>query len=119
MVGGDKEIFEKIKPVLNVLGTNINYVGNAGSGQHAKMANQIAIAGTLASVCEAISYAKKANLYWQLVLDCISNGAAGSWQMSNNGYKMLKDDFEPGLYIKNYIKKIENAKKEANHSNLE
>ena len=78
MVGGDKEIFEKIKPVLNVLGTNSNYVGNAGSGQHTKMANQIAIAGTLAGVCEAISYAKKANLDCQLVLDCISNGAAGS-----------------------------------------
>ena len=110
MVGGDKEIFEKIKPVLNVLGTNINYVGNAGSGQHTKMANQIAIAGTLASVCEAISYAKKANLDCQLVLDCISNGAAGSWQMSNN---------EPGFYIKHFIKDMDIAKNEANHSNLD
>lgn len=119
MVGGDKEIFEKIKPVLNVLGTNINYVGNAGSGQHAKMANQIAIAGTLASVCEAISYAKKANLDCQLVLDCISNGAAGSWQMSNNGYKMLKDDFDPGFYIKHFIKDMDIAKNEADHSNLD
>ena len=54
-----------------------------------------------------------------IVLDCISNGAAGSWQMSNNGYKMLKDDFDPGFYIKHFIKDMDIAKNEADQSNLD
>lgn len=118
MVGGDKDIFEQVKPILSILGNNINYVGLAGNGQHTKMANQIAIAGTLASVSEAIFYAKEANLDVSLVLDCISSGAAGSWQMSNNGPKMLENDFDPGFYIKHFIKDMKIAKEEATNNDF-
>ena len=85
------------------------------------MANQIALAGALAGVCEAITYAKSVNLDPQTMLQCISSGAAGSWQMNNNGPKMLSNDFEPGFYIKHYIKDMKIAKdvNDANNLDLE
>ena len=119
MVGGDKEIFEQVKPILEVLGTNINYVGLPGYGQHTKMANQIALAGALASVCEAITYAKSVDLDPQKMLQCISSGAAGSWQMNNNGPKMLSGDFDPGFFIKHYIKDMKIAKDVNKTNNLD
>lgn len=121
MVGGDKNIFNKIIPVLEVLGTNINYVGEAGNGQHTKIANQIALAGALAGTCEAIAYAKNVALDANLMLNCISSGAAGSWQMANNGPKILSKDFDPGFYIKHYIKDMKIAKdvNESNNLDLE
>ncbi len=116
MAGGDKNIFDQVKPILETLGTNINYVGNAGNGQHTKMANQIALAGALAGTCEAITYAKSVNLDPKLMLQCISSGAAGSWQLSNNGPKILTNDFTPGFYIKHYIKDMKIAR-EVNATN--
>lgn len=104
MVGGDKEIFEKAMPVFEAMGTNIIYEGAAGCGQHTKMANQIALTGCIAGVCEAITYARKTGLDIQTMLDSISAGAAGSWQMSNMAPRMLKGDFDPGFFIKHYIK---------------
>ena len=119
MVGGDENVFKQIEPVLEVLGSNINYVGSAGNGQHTKMANQIALAGALAGVCEALTYAKAVNLDPQIMLDCISNGAAGSWQMTNNAPRILADDFAPGFYIKHYIKDMKIAKAVNDTNNLD
>lgn len=119
MVGGDREVYEQVKPILEVLGSNINYVGSSGYGQHTKMANQIALAGALAGVCEAITYAKSVDLDPQTMLHCISSGAAGSWQMSNNGPKMLTGDFDPGFYIKHYIKDMKIAKDVNDTNNLD
>lgn len=119
MVGGDKDCFEQVLPVLNVLGTNINYTGVAGSGQHTKMANQIAIAGTLAGVCEAIYYSQKTGLDPNLMLTCISSGAAGSWQMSNNGAKILNNDLQPAFYIKHFIKDMKIAQNIAKTYNFD
>ena len=119
MVGGDREVYEQVKPILEVLGSNINYVGSSGYGQHTKMANQIALAGALAGVCEAITYAKSVDLDPQTMLHCISSGAAGSWQMSNNGPKMLTGDFDPGFYIKHYIKDMKIAKAVNDTNNLD
>lgn len=118
MVGGDREVFDKCLTIFQAMGTNIIYEGPAGSGQHTKMANQIAIAGTVAGVCEAVAYARKAGLNLQTMLDSISAGAAGSWQMSNNGPKMLKGDFAPGFYIKHYIKDMKIASEEAEDAGL-
>ena len=112
MVGGDKEIFEKAMPVFEAMGTNIIYEGAAGCGQHTKMANQIALTGCIAGVCEAITYAKKTGLDIQTMLDSISAGAAGSWQMSNMAPRMLKGDFDPGFFIKHYIKDMNIATEE-------
>ena len=81
LVGGLKEDFEKCMPLFQAMGTNINYQGNAGCGQHAKLANQIMIAGTLSGVCEALTYAKAKGLDPQVFLDSVSTGAAGSKQI--------------------------------------
>ena len=104
MVGGDREAFDRMQPVFAAMGTNIRYQGAAGNGQHTKMANQIAISGCIASVCEAIAYAKKCGLDPQDMFDAISTGAAGSWQMTNNGQKIIDGNFAPGFYVKHFIK---------------
>ena len=83
LAGGDQEVFETCLPVFEAMGTNINYEGKAGNGQHTKMCNQIAIAGALAGACEAMVYAKNTGLDVELMLKTISTGAAGSAQMNN------------------------------------
>lgn len=109
MVGGDKAAFDECMPVFEAMGTNIRYEGKAGNGQHVKMANQIAIAGAVSGVAEAVRYAMAMGVDVDTMLDTISNGAAGSWQMSNNGPKMAKDDYAPGFYIKHFIKDMKIA----------
>lgn len=104
MVGGDRAVFDRMQPVFAAMGTNIRYQGAAGNGQHTKMANQIAISGCIASVCEAIAYAKKCGLDPQDMFDAISTGAAGSWQMTNNGQKIIDGNYAPGFYVKHFIK---------------
>ncbi|ACD22311.1 2-hydroxy-3-oxopropionate reductase [Clostridium botulinum B str. Eklund 17B (NRP)] len=118
MVGGDLETFDKCHDVLASMGNNIIYEGKAGSGQHTKMANQIAIAGAISGVCEAMTYAKGANLDVQKMLDSISTGAAGSWQMSNMAPRMLKGDFDPGFFIKHFIKDMKLALEESEEASL-
>lgn len=109
MVGGDKGAFDECMPVFEAMGTNIRYEGKAGNGQHVKMANQIAIAGAISGVAEAVRYAMAMGVDVDTMLDTISNGAAGSWQMSNNGPKMAKEDYAPGFYIKHFIKDMKIA----------
>lgn len=104
MVGGDREVFDRMLPVFEAMGTNICYQGAAGNGQHTKMANQIAISGCIASVCEAITYAKNCGLDPQDMFNAISTGAAGSWQMTNNGQKIIDGNFAPGFFVKHFIK---------------
>jgi 3-hydroxyisobutyrate dehydrogenase/2-hydroxy-3-oxopropionate reductase len=77
------------------------------------MANQIALGGAIAGVCEAMRYAKAVGLDVQTMLDSISKGAAGSWQMSNMAPRMLKGDFAPGFFVKHYIKDLNIASEEA------
>ena len=88
MVGGEKEDFEACKKLFEAMGKTIVYTGNAGSGQHTKMANQIAIAGVMAGVSEAIAYGKKMGLDIPTMLASISNGAAQSFHLTNNAPKM-------------------------------
>lgn len=118
MVGGDKEAFDAVLPIFKALGTNIIYEGPASFGQHTKMANQIALAGAISGVCEAMTYAKKVGLDVETMLSSISTGAAGSWQMSNMAPRMLKNDFAPGFYVKHYIKDMKIAEEEASQVNL-
>lgn len=118
MVGGDKEVFDENMDVFQAMGKNIVYEGPASMGQHCKMANQICLSGALAGVCEAISYARAAGLDTKTMLDTIGTGAAGSWQLTNNGYKMLNKDYAPGFYSTHYIKDMKLAKGEADNSNL-
>lgn len=113
MVGGNPEVFEKMKPILELMGKNILLQGAAGAGQHTKMCNQIAIASNMIGVCEAMVYAKSAGLNPENVLKSISAGAAGSWSLSNLAPRMIKGDFEPGFYIKHFIKDMNIAISEA------
>ena len=118
MVGGDREAFERAVPIFEAMGKSIRYMGAAGSGQHTKMANQIAIAGTLAGVCEAIAYARAAGLDVDEVISTISGGAASSWQLANNGPKSAHGDFAPGFFIKHCIKDMTLADGEARARDL-
>jgi len=104
MVGGSEPDFQEAKPLLEVMGKIVIRQGNAGAGQHTKMANQIAIAGTLAGTVEAVIYSEKAGLDPRTVLQSISSGAAGSWQLSNMAPRMLDGNFEPGFFVKHYLK---------------
>ena len=119
MVGGEKDDFTACQDIFKAMGTTIVYEGKPGNGQHTKMANQIAIAGTIAGVCEAMAYAENVGLDIQTMLDSISKGAAGSWQMSNMAPRMLQGDFAPGFFIKHMIKDLDIAVKEAERKELE
>ncbi len=119
MVGGEQDVFEELRPLFNILGTNVVYQGKAGAGQHTKMCNQIAIASNMIGVCEAIVYAEKAGLDPKKVLTSITSGAAGSWSLSNLAPRMIEGNFEPGFYIKHFIKDMKIALEEADAMGME
>jgi 3-hydroxyisobutyrate dehydrogenase len=106
MVGGEAETLAAAKPLLLCMGKTVVYQGTHGSGQHCKMANQIAIAANMMGVCEAIHYAQRAGLDAQTVLDSISGGAAASWSLSNLAPRMLQGNFAPGFYVKHFRKDL-------------
>lgn len=113
MVGGDREVFDAALPVFEIMGKNVIYQGEAGSGQHTKMANQIAIAAGMIAVSESLAYAKKVGLDQETVLKSIGSGAAGSWSLNNLGPRMIVEDFEPGFFVKHFIKDMGIAAEEA------
>ncbi|RLQ92927.1 NAD(P)-dependent oxidoreductase [Planomicrobium sp. Y74] len=119
MVGGEKSTFKQVQPLLDLFGGNIVYQGPAGSGQHTKMCNQIIIASNMMGVSESLIYALKAGLDPENVLLSISSGAAGSWSLSNLAPKMISRNFEPGFYIKHFIKDMRIATEEAEAMGLE
>ena len=112
MVGGEEADVEQVRPILAAMGTSIVHEGKAGCGQHTKAVNQIAIAGCMASLCEAIAYMREKGLDPEKVFGCISKGAAGSKQMDLYADRMLKGDFAPGFYLKHFIKDMKIAKEE-------
>jgi len=119
MVGGDKKTFDKAFPLFEVMGKNIVLQGKPGSGQHTKMANQIAIAAGMVAVCESIAYAEKSGLDPETVLKSIGSGAAGSWSLNNMGPRMIARNFEPGFYIKHFIKDMNIAATSSSRMGLE
>ncbi|MGD6841808.1 NAD(P)-dependent oxidoreductase [Bacillus infantis] len=119
MAGGEKEDFDTLLPLLEVLGSNIVHQGPAGAGQHTKMCNQIAIASNMIGVSEAIVYAEKAGLDPATVLKSISAGAAGSWSLSNLAPRMIAGNFEPGFYIKHFLKDMNIALEEARQMGMD
>ncbi|ANB61277.1 NAD(P)-dependent oxidoreductase [Anoxybacteroides amylolyticum] len=118
MVGGDEKAFQACQPIFAVLGKNIVFQGKAGAGQHTKMCNQIAIATNMIGVCEALAYAKRSGLDPLKVLESISQGAAGSWSLSNLAPRMIAGNFAPGFYVKHFIKDMKIALAEAEKMNL-
>lgn len=118
MVGGEQADFDACLPLFRAMGKSILYEGPAGFGQHTKMANQIAISGCIAAVCEAIAYAEACGLKPQEMFDAISTGAAGSWQLTNNGQKIIDGNYAPGFYVKHFIKDMNIALEEAKDRDL-
>lgn len=106
MVGGEEDAFNKTLPLFQKLGQTINYMGKAGSGQYTKLANQAAIAGAIAGITEALSFAKEKELDLNKVLNVLTGGSANSWQAANNGLKMINNDYKPGFYIKHFLKDL-------------
>ena len=119
MAGGDEEAFGAALPLFKAMGGDVVLQGGAGAGQHTKMANQITIASGMIGVCEALAYAERAGLDPFRVLDSIAGGAAGSWSLSNYGPRILKGDFQPGFYIKHFVKDMELAAQSAREMALD
>ena len=113
MAGGDKEAYDKILPFFQLMGKNIAYMGKAGAGQHTKMSNQILIASTMIGVVESLLYAYKAGNDLEEVINVIGKGAAGCWSINNLGPRIVKNNFDPGFFIKHFIKDMGIALKEA------
>ncbi|MGE4272263.1 MAG: NAD(P)-dependent oxidoreductase [Desulfitobacterium sp.] len=118
MVGGEEKVFNSVKPIFEAIGKNIILQGPAGAGQYTKMSNQITIAAGMVGVCEAIAYAQKAGLDPTRVLESIAGGAAGSWSLSNLGPRMIAGNFEPGFYVKHFIKDMKIALESAHEMGL-
>ncbi|WP_243312541.1 NAD(P)-dependent oxidoreductase [Fundidesulfovibrio agrisoli] len=104
MVGGAPEVFEAVRPLFGAMGKTIVHQGPAGSGQHAKMCNQIVIAGHMIGVCESLLYAVRAGLEPSRVLESIATGAAACPALNNLWPRILKDDYAPGFIIDHFIK---------------
>ena len=99
MVGGEQEAFERVRPVIMSYARACELLGDVGAGQLTKMVNQICIAGLVQGLSEGLDFAQRAGLDGHKVVDVISKGAAGSWQMENRGGTMLNDEFEFGFAV--------------------
>ena len=118
MIGGDRETYEKVLPFFKLMGENISYMGKDGAGQHTKMSNQILIASTMIGTVESLLYAYKAGNDLDEVIQVIGKGAAGCWSINNLGPRIAKGNFEPGFFIKHFVKDMGIALKEARIMNL-
>ena len=118
LVGGDKADFDACCKLFEAMGTNINYQGKAGNGQHVKMANQIMIAGALSGVCEALEYAKSKELDMAVLMKSLSTGVAFSKQLEIFGPKIIAKDYAPGFFAKHFVKDMGIALEESRLSGL-
>lgn len=119
MIGGAKADVEKIMPVLQQISASQRYFGPAGSGQHAKMANQIMVAGTMTGMTEMLVYAKAAGLNLEDVVKTVGAGAAANWSLSNYAPRILKGDYTPGFFAKHFLKDLRIALEEADRLGLD
>jgi 3-hydroxyisobutyrate dehydrogenase len=118
MVGGDADVVEAIRPLLECMGKTIVHQGPAGAGQHTKMVNQILIATNMIGVCEALLYGYKAGLDLKTVLQSVGGGAAASWSLNNLGPRIIDRNFEPGFFVEHFIKDMGIALDEGKRMNL-
>ena len=106
MVGGKENVFNECKNIFEAMGKTITYIGGIGDGQICKAVNQILVGTTMLGVAEALVFAAKAGVDVERVHQAVSGGAAGSWQLTNNGARVLKGDMSPGFKIKDYLKDL-------------
>lgn len=119
MVGGEKAAFDELQPIFQVISKTNSLFGSAGRGQHAKMANQIMVAGTMLGMAETMSYARAADLDVEQVLQTLGGGAAQNWSLDNYGPRILAGDYAPGFYVKHFIKDLRIALDEAQKMQLD
>lgn len=119
LVGGEESDFHECLPLFQAMGTNINYQGKAGCGQHAKLGNQIMIAGILSGVCEALTYAKTKGLDLNVFLKSVSTGSASSKQLDSLAPKILAENYDPGFFLKHFVKDMKLAHEEAQYSGIQ
>ena len=118
MVGGEADAYQRVEPLLRLMGKTIVHQGPAGCGQHTKMVNQTLIASGMIAICEALLYAYRAGLDIPTVLKSVSSGAAGSWSLSNLAPRMLENDFDPGFFVEHFQKDMRIALEEASRMKL-
>ena len=118
MVGGDKEVVEAVRPLLECMGKTVVHQGAPGAGQHTKMVNQILIASNMIGVCEALLYGYKAGLDLKTVLQSVGAGGAASWSLNNLGPRIIDRNFEPGFFVEHFIKDMGIALDEAKRMGL-
>lgn len=118
-VGGEVAVYEKLLPLLEIMGSHIVLLGGAGSGQHGKMANQIAISGAVLGMVESLTYAKGAGIDLTKIQTAVSTGSGGSWQMSNMAPRAIAGNFDPGFFIKHFIKDMQIAANEGSANGLD
>lgn len=106
IVGGDADAFHECLPIFQAMGKTITHVGGHGMGQIVKLCNQIMVGINMLGVAEGLMFASRAGVDLQKVMTAISGGAAASWQLTNNGAKLLKGDLEPGFKVAHYIKDL-------------
>ena len=113
MVGGDRATYDAVVPFFQRMGRNITYMGGPGAGQHTKMSNQIHIATTMIGLVECLLYAHRAGLDMTEVITAIGQGAAASWSLANYGPRIAAGNFDPGFFVKHFVKDMGIALKEA------
>ena len=105
--GGEEKDIQEAKPVMSSYAKRVERVGGPSAGQLTKVANQIAVAGSVLALCESLSVAEKAGLDVAQIRDLLSSGAAGSWSFDNYGPKILARDWSPGFKVKDHLKDLE------------
>lgn len=118
MVGGGDAAFARARPLFELLGRRADHAGPAGAGQHTKLTNQIAIAGGMIGICEALLYATRAGLDVAATLETIGGGAAGSWALTNLAPRAVRGDFAPGFKVDHFVKDLGLALAEARRMTL-
>jgi 3-hydroxyisobutyrate dehydrogenase len=118
MVGGDRKAVQAVMPLFELLGKKIVHQGGPGTGQQAKLCNQIVIAGTMVGVCESLLYGYKAGLDLNRMLDSIRGGAAACWTLDNLAPRILQRNFDPGFFVEHFIKDMGLALEESKRMGL-
>jgi 3-hydroxyisobutyrate dehydrogenase len=106
MAGGDADALARVRPLFDCLAKAINHMGPAGSGQHAKLCNQLVVAGTMIGVCEALVYAARSGLDCEQLVNAIRPGAAACWTLDNLAPRINRDDFAPGFMVDHFVKDL-------------
>jgi len=118
MVGGDRRAVQAVVPLFELLGNTIVHQGGPGTGQQAKLCNQIVIAGTMIGVCESLLYGFKAGLDLNRMLDSIRGGAAACWTLDHLAPRILQRNFDPGFFVEHFVKDMGLALEESQRMGL-